>query len=448
MQSELRQLRELCTLIADCPHSTPVWTDSGYVVVRNQNIKGGRLDLSTPSFTDAEHFAHRIRRAKPTAGDIIFTREAPMGEVCMVPSGLECCLGQRQVLLRPNPKVVDGRFLLFALQSPLVQHEISWSEGTGSTVSNVRIPVLEALRIPTPNLVTQREIGVLLGMLDDRVDLLRQTNATLESIAQVLFKSWFIDFDPVRAKANGREPEGMDAATAALFPGDFSDSELGPIPSDWSVDLLGSICELTKGCSYKGDGLSETEGAFMFNLGCFNAQRVFATEKVKRYTGEYRARHAVSQGDLIIANTDMTQARDILGRPALVPNGFEPGFISHHVFKVNIRATERHSADALRHFLFFTFREPTFRERAIGFATGTTVLALPASAVLDCPACIPDARPMAAWYELVQPLFLSIRENEARAELLRDLRDTLLPRLISGKLRRPEAQEQIEDALA
>src|SRR5574337_1059310 len=217
MRSELRPLRELCTLIADCPHSTPVWTESGYVVIRNQNIKNGRLDLSTPSFTDAEHFAHRIRRAKPTAGDIIFTREAPMGEVCMVPPGLECCVGQRQVLLRPNRRVVDGRFLLFALQSPHVQHEIGWNEGTGSTVSNVRIPVLEALRIPTPSLETQRKIGGVLGAIDDRIDLLRQTNATLESIAQALFKSWFIDFDPVRAKAEGRAPAGMDAATAALF---------------------------------------------------------------------------------------------------------------------------------------------------------------------------------------------------------------------------------------
>src|SRR5690606_20213113 len=109
MPSELQQLQEVCSLIADCPHSTPVWKDSGYIVVRNQNIKGGRLDLSSPSFTDSEHFAHRIRRARPTAGDIIITREAPMGEVCMIPPNLECCLGQRQVLLRPNPEVIDGR---------------------------------------------------------------------------------------------------------------------------------------------------------------------------------------------------------------------------------------------------------------------------------------------------------------------------------------------------
>lgn len=319
---------------------------------------------------------------------------------------------------------------------------------TGAVMPKLTQGNLNKLELPCPPLADQDAIVGVLGALDDRIDLLRQTNATLESIAQALFKSWFIDFDPVRAKAEGREPEGMDVATAALFPGEFEESALGVIPKGWTAGILGNICELTKGCSYKGDGLSADEGAYMFNLGCFNAQRVFATEKVKRYTGEYRPRHAVKSGDLIIANTDMTQARDILGRPALVPSGFDPGFVSHHVFKVTVNAFEGHSVDALRRFLFFTFREPAFRERAIGFATGTTVLALPATAVLDCPACIPEALALAAWNEVVRPLFSAIRENEARAENLAELRDSLLPRLISGKLRLPEAQERLEDALA
>ena len=90
MSSEEQEfdLDELCSLIADCPHATPKWTDAGVVVLRNQNIKNGRLDLSQPSFTDEEHYSGRVRRAKPQAGDLVITREAPMGEVCMIP-GLE-----------------------------------------------------------------------------------------------------------------------------------------------------------------------------------------------------------------------------------------------------------------------------------------------------------------------------------------------------------------------
>src|SRR5574337_2000 len=244
MAFEQSPLESICLLIADCPHSTPVWTDSGYLVIRNQNIKNGRLDLSSPSYTDGESFAHRTRRAKPQAGDIIITREAPMGDVCMIPRGLKCCVGQRQVLLRANPVHMDEKFLLYALQSPHVQHQIGWSEGTGSTVSNLRIPHLKALKIPTPPRPLQTEIAEVMGALDDRIELLRQTNITLEAVAQALFKSWFVDFDPVRAKAEGREPDGMDAATAALFPDSFEDSPLGPIPQGWHAASLSDCMEL------------------------------------------------------------------------------------------------------------------------------------------------------------------------------------------------------------
>ena len=96
MVGEVR-LADLCESIVDCPHSTPVWTGSGVVVLRNQNIRNGRLDLSEPSYTDEAHFVDRTRRALPTDGDLVITREAPMGEVCMIPPRLRCCLGQRMV---------------------------------------------------------------------------------------------------------------------------------------------------------------------------------------------------------------------------------------------------------------------------------------------------------------------------------------------------------------
>lgn len=413
------------------------------VVLRNQNIKGGRLDLSSPSFTDEEHYQGRVRRAAPQAGDIVMTREAPMGDVCQIPRGLRCCVGQRQVLLRPDPMKVDGRFLLFALQSPYLQHQIGWNEGTGSTVSNLRIPVLEALRVPTPTLPVQREIAETLGAIDDRIALLRETNATLEAIAQALFKSWFVDFDPVHAKSQGLAPAGMDEATASLFPDSFQESALGLVPKGWSAAALGELLELTKGCSYKGDGLSESEGAHMFNLGCFNAHRVFATAKVKRYTGEFKPRHEVVAGDLIIANTDMTQTRDILGRPVFVPDGFSPGFISHHVFKVTVKAADPEKAEAVRIFLFHALQQDSFRDRAIGFATGTTVLALPAAAVEGSPFYLAPESLLDAFAKVIRPMLARVRENERLSARLSELRDTLLPRLISGQLRLPEASATI-----
>jgi type I restriction enzyme S subunit len=161
------RLADLCEAIVDCPHSTPVWTDRGPVVLRSHNIRNGRLDLAEASYTDEAHFADRTRRATPTEGDLVITREAPMGEVCMIPSGLRCCLGQRMVLLRPDRKCAEPQYLLYALQSKGVQHEIGLNEGTGSTVSNLRIPLLEGLSIPTPPLPQQRAIAHILGTLDD-----------------------------------------------------------------------------------------------------------------------------------------------------------------------------------------------------------------------------------------------------------------------------------------
>jgi type I restriction enzyme S subunit len=102
-------LEDMCDLIVDCPHFTPEWTTKGFLVIRNQNIRNGRLDLSDKSFTHKEDFHRRIARARPQGGDIIFTREAPMGEVCIIPEDLECCLGQRQVLLRPKSDI-SGKY--------------------------------------------------------------------------------------------------------------------------------------------------------------------------------------------------------------------------------------------------------------------------------------------------------------------------------------------------
>ena len=117
---EYRDLKDLCLEVVDCPHSTPTWTTDGKIVVRNFNIKNGFIDLSDPSFTDEDHFQQRIKRAVPLPGDLIITREAPMGEVGMIPENVECCLGQRMVLLKVNPKLCNNYYLLYCLQQVLV----------------------------------------------------------------------------------------------------------------------------------------------------------------------------------------------------------------------------------------------------------------------------------------------------------------------------------------
>mgnify|MGYP000615857355 FL=1 len=176
---EFRTIKELCDLVVDCPHSTPAWTEQGKIVIRNNNIKNGKIDLSSPSFTDDEHFTQRTKRAIPKAGDIVITREAPMGEVGMIPEKVECCLGQRMVLLRVNNQLCDNYYLLYSLQSSIVQQQISWSMGTGTTVSNLRIPHLEQIRVPYVPLDKQRQISSVLCAIEEKIDNNSKVNDNL-----------------------------------------------------------------------------------------------------------------------------------------------------------------------------------------------------------------------------------------------------------------------------
>lgn len=448
MASDTRALNSICLLIVDCPHSTPVWTDSGYVVLRNQNIRDGRLDLSGPSFTDAEHFAGRNRRAKPRAGDIVITREAPMGEVCMIPTGLECCLGQRQVLLRPNPELVNPKFLLYALQSPEVKHQIGWNEGTGSTVSNIRIPILKALSIPAPKRHAQDHVAEILGALDDRIDNLRQTNATFEAIAQALFKSWFVDFDPVRAKAEGRVPEGMDAVTAALFPSEFEDSELGPIPKGWRCRPLGDALEVQIGGAWGEEAESAKASVNVSCMRGIDAVEIGAGRKPdvpKRWiTPKQIAARALREGDILVEGSGSFCGRSLYWIESyadLLP--LTPVY-SNFVKRLASPQGREVSYWASQH-LTQVFQS----DEIVSYRTGSAFPNLDTAGLLLKNIATPDTAKIAtSLYELVRPLLEAKKQNIDRAATLADLRNTLLPRLISGKLRLPEAEREVEAATA
>lgn len=420
----------LCLLVVDCPHSTPKWTDSGVVVLRNQNIKNGRLDQSSPSYTDEEHFRARVRRAAPRAGDIVMTREAPMGDVCMVPQKLRCCLGQRQVLLRPDPDKIDGRFLLFALQSPYVQDQIAWNEGTGSTVSNLRIPVLEALKIPTPPLKRQREIATFLGALDDRIALLRETNATLEAIAQALFTSWFVDFDPVRAKQEGRIPEGMDEATAELFPDGIEESELGPVPQGWRVTGLADAFDINPKRQLK----KAVSAPYLDMASLATSGHCVETPKQRDMGSGAKFRN----GDTLLARITPCLEN---GKSAFVD------FLADE--QIGWGSTEflvlRPKAPLPEYFGYLLCRHPAFRDRAIQSMSGTSGRQRVQNDVLGrYLLAVPDENVASAFASVVEPLQRSIAMNHQMALTLVALRDELLPRLISSQLRLPDTAEMAD----
>ena len=431
MSSEVSEhtLESLCILVADCPHATPKWTDSGVIVLRNQNIKEGRLDLSSPSYTDEAHYLGRIRRAAPQQGDIVITREAPMGDVCQIPAGLKCCLGQRQVLLRPNPVKVDSRFLLYALQSPYLQHQIGWNEGTGSTVSNLRIPVLEALRVPTPSLESQREIATTLGALDDRITLLRETNATLETIAQALFKSWFVDFDPVRAKMEGRTPEGIDEATAALFPDGFEASELGEVPRGWRVMPFLDACDMQGGAQPPASQFVDTPIDGYVRL---LQIRDFSSDAHKTYVPIEKKLKLATEDDVLIGrygSASGDKAKDSLGR---VCRGLAGAY--------NVALMKLAPIEIGREFALQLVDDPRFYQYLQGVSSKAVQSGFSKKELGQYKVVVPPA-PLTKLYEQFgEAVWQRSKELRSQAQTLSTLRDALLPRLISGQLRIPNAE--------
>jgi type I restriction enzyme, S subunit len=245
---ETEDLFRLSDSITDCHHSTPLYIDEGRLVIRNYNIKNGRMLLDNLSFTDDENFNQRISRAIPEKGDLIITREAPMGEVCIIPQGVKCCLGQRMVLIKPNSKKVDNQFLLYAILSEYVQVQINKSNGTGSIVSNLRIPVLKELKIPYFEIEEQTKIGRVLSDIDAKIDLNNKINSELEAMAKMIYDYWFVQFDfpdengkPYKSSGGKmvyneelkREiPEGWEVKTFEYFemyqPKTISEKEMDP----------------------------------------------------------------------------------------------------------------------------------------------------------------------------------------------------------------------------
>lgn len=193
--SEVVNLEELCTGIIDCPHSTPKWQDKGIPVIRNYNLKDGKIDCTNLSFVSEEDYKERVKRAIPEESDIIISREAPMGVVGIVPKEFQCCLGQRLVLLKIDKSKCLPKYLLYTLMSEYVQVQIRRIDQTGSIVSNLNISSLKELKIPLHIFEEQRKIANILSAIDDKIQINHQINQELEAMAKTLYDYWFVQFD-------------------------------------------------------------------------------------------------------------------------------------------------------------------------------------------------------------------------------------------------------------
>ena len=284
------------------------------------------------------------------------------------------------------------------------------SHNSGSAQPSLNRNYLYSIQLQVPPPPEQRQIAEVLRSLDDRITLLRETNATLEAIAQALFKSWFVDFDPVRAKAEGRSPDGMDEATAALFPDGFEESELGLVPRGWRVGKLEDLLFLQRGFD-----LPTTERVpGSFPIIAASGPSGTHIEPMARAPGVVTGRSGV------------------LGKVFLELEDYWP--LNTTLWVKEFRAASACYAYQVMRLLDFG-----------SYNAGSAVPTLNRNHVHSLPYLIPGRACIDAYESVAMTLHCRVRENNRQAQTLATLRDTLLPRLISGQLRLPEAEKEIEE---
>ena len=421
----VRPLQDCLDALIDYRGKTPEKTDSGVPLVTAKIIKGGRIE--TPSeFIAADGYEAWMRRGIPLPGDVVLTTEAPLGEVAQL--GTErVAIAQRVVTLRGKTGLLDNAYLLYLLQTEGMQEQLK-ARATGTTVLGIKQSELRKVPLRLPPIEEQRSAASVLVAIDNRICLLRETNATLEAIAQALFKSWFVDFDPVRAKQQGLPPAGIDEATAALFPGSFEESALGLVPKGWSVQAVGDVVECVGGATpdtKNPNYWSPEEHAWTTpkDLSGLASPVLLRTERQLSSNGLAK----IGSGMLPVGSLLMS-SRAPIGYLAIaqIPVAINQGYI----------AMPPGGPLPPLYMLFWCQQN---MERIKARANGSTFMEISKKAFRPIRVLVPPRPVIDAFMALATALFDRLVENELQAQTLATLRDTLLPRLISGQLRLPEA---------
>lgn len=337
--------------VFDGPHATPKTVDSGPIFLGIGSLESGRLILQGTRHVTAEDFKVWTRRVKPQKNDFVFSYETRIGQAAIIPDNLECCLGRRMGLVRLNPSKADARYFLYNYISPKYQDYLKSKTIHGATVDRLAIKEFPQFKITLPPLSEQKSIAAVLGALDDKIENNRQMNETLEGMAQAIFKSWFVDFDPVRAKVDALENGGSDhdarlaamqaisgkspedlahlktespesyaelAATAEAFPSTFTDSPLGNIPEGWEVKTIGDCYKVVMGQSPSGETYNEKSQGTLFYQGRaefgwrFPTPRLYTTDpKRMAEAGDVLMSVRAPVGDMNIAMNDCCVGRGL-----------------------------------------------------------------------------------------------------------------------------------------
>ncbi len=431
MSSDYSQLSDVAEVI-DSLHKTPSYAEQGLPMVRVTDVKYGELLLDGTLKVDEQTFMEFSRRYKPNREDIVITRVGTYGITARVVE-TAFCLGQNTAAI--IPRSINSRYLYAALNSPQLRAQIE-SNAVGSTQKTLSLKCINALQIPRLGEYAETKIAELIGILDDRIALLRETNATLEAIVQALFKSWFVDFEPVHARARGEQPAGLAPEVAALFPDSFEESALGMVPKGWNTGTLGDVAHFQNGYAFKSKDWCES-GHPVVKIGDvkpgiidFSGCSYIAPE-----TTEGLSRFKLRRGDLLVGMTGY------VGETGLVPHVEPHAYLNQRVGRI---ATKSGLIDL--GFVYCLVRNSAFKGYAEARSHGSAQANVSGAVLLDYPVVTPTQNILDRFNGSVGVLLERILSNHEQAQTLATLRDTLLPRLISGQLRLPEAEAMVEGA--
>jgi type I restriction enzyme S subunit len=414
----------------------------GVPTIMPVNIGDNRLvedGIARVSESDADRLSrHRVR-----AGDIIYSRRGDVERRALVLPEQEGWLcGTGCLKIRLGSGGVDPYYASYFLGHPdirtwIVRHAI------GATMPNLNTSIMEAVPFLVPPLDDQRAIACILGSLDDKIELNRRMNRTLEEMARAIFKSWFIDFDPVHAKAAVRRqhPKWTDDQVsraacpklkpeiARLFPDSFEDSDLGEVPKGWAVKTIGDLAEIVGGSTPRTTEAAFWEGgthawATPKDLSKLSVPVLLETER--QITDDGLAQ--ISSG-LLPVGTVLLSSRAPIGYLAIaeVPLAINQGFIA---MKPRLGVPN----------LYLLFWARSAHDEIVSRANGSTFLEISKSSFRPIPLIAPPPEVFAAFERLAKPLFARLVSSEHESRTLAALRDALLPKLISGELRVPDAE--------
>jgi type I restriction enzyme S subunit len=404
--------------------------EEGIPLLRLKCVEGDYVTLDGCNYLCPDMVSRKWSHFRVEPGDLLISTSASLGRVSVVTEQAAGGVPYTGLIRfkSKDPRLLQDYLKVFLGSAAFVEQAEAMA--TGSVIRHFGPSHIRQMAIILPPLVQQREIGGMASVLDQRLRQLRQTNATLESIAQTLFKSWFIDFDPVRAKAEGREPEGMDAATAALFPAQFEESTLGLIPKGWTVRSVDSFATYLNGLALqKYPPESDDEFLPVIKIAQLRAGH---TNGADRASARLKPEYVVHDGDVLFSWSGSLEVEFWCGGD---------GALNQHLFKVTSNEVPKWLYYlATKHFL------PSFREIAAHKAT--TMGHIQRKHLTESRIALPPVTLLQALSPLVATLLERRIVGALQARHLAAVRESLLPRLISGKLRLPEAQEQVEEALA